>query len=276
MKLQNHPRTAGVLCAAAVLLFAAMPAVFLAVTDAAYFGNLETVTDPYTAPTPTADDYYILSRLAARGQTTRTDTPQEETPQGPKMYIGAAESLSTMRYADGTTADAAETALTALAEAGAVPELWAAQALEGPEQYTFYTDYDGNEYDLGSAYCTVDSLGFVTVRRFSKQNDTLFTRYSVTMDSRTGAVIEVWLSLPAEDVDRAQLPDETALRAFAAQAGLESLGDWAVPTDSPYGCALASENGNALITASTHPYTYGSYTVEDSDRWYYSLSLQKM
>ena len=276
MSLQKHPRIAAALCAAAVLLCAAMPAALLTVTDAAYFGRIETVADPYTAPTPTADDYYILRQLAARGQTAHTDAPQEETPQGPKMYIGAAESLSTMQYADSTTANAAETALKALAEAGAVPELWAAQALEGPAQYTFYTDYDGNEYDLGSAYCTVDSLGFVTVRRFSKQNETLFTRYSVTMDSRTGAVIEVWLSLPAADIDRVHLPDETALRAFAAQAGLDSLGDWAVPADSPYGCALASENGGALITASTHPYTYGSYTAENSDRWYYSLSLQKM
>ena len=279
MRLQNHPRLAAVLCAAAVLLCAAAPAVFLAATDAAYFGSIETVADPYTAPTPTAEDYYILRQLAARGQTTQPDTPQEEMPQGPKMYIGAAASLSTMQYADSTTADAAETALLSLAESGAVPELWARQAVpsaDEPYLIQFYTDYDGREYNLNESYCSVDSLGFVTVRRFAMQNETLFTRYSVTMDSRTGAVIEVWLSLPAEDIDRAHLPDETALRAFAAQAGLESLGDWAAPADSAYGCALYSENGQALVAASTHPYTYGSYTRETSDRWYYSLGLQKM
>lgn len=104
----------------------------------------------------------------------------------------------------------------------------------------------------------------------------LLTRSSVTMDSRTGAVVEVWLSLPAEDAEALPLPDENALRAFAAQAGLESLGDWTVPADSTYRCALCSENGRALITASTHPYTYGSYTGAAGDRWYYSLSLQKM
>ena len=63
----------------------------------------------------------------------------------------------------------------------------------------------------------------------------------------------------------------------AAQAGLESLGDWAAPADSPYGCALYSTNGGALITASTHPYTYQDYVGTapvSSDRWYYSLTLQ--
>ena len=66
-------------------------------------------------------------------------------------------------------------------------------------------------------------------------------------------------------------------RSFAAQAGLESLGDWAAPADSPYGCALYSTNGGALITASTHPYTYQDYVGTapvSSDRWYYSLTLQ--
>ncbi len=56
-------------------------------------------------------------------------------------------------------------------------------------------------------------------------------------------------------------------------AGLESLGDWAAPADSPYGCALYSTNGGALITASTHPYTYQDYVGTapvSSDRWYYS------
>ena len=60
-----------------------------------------------------------------------------------------------------------------------------------------------------------------------------------------------------------------ALRAFAAQAGLEGLGDWAAPADSSYTCALYSANGSALIAASTHP-----YTGYDADRCYYSLTLQ--
>ena len=46
---------------------------------------------------------------------------------------------------------------------------------------------------------------------------------------------------------------------------------------APYGCALYSTNGGALITASTHPYTYQDYVGTApvlSDRWYYSLTLQ--
>ena len=57
MKLWEHPRLMGALCAAAVLACAAMPAAFLAVTDAAYIGRVVPVADPYTAPTPAADDY---------------------------------------------------------------------------------------------------------------------------------------------------------------------------------------------------------------------------
>ena len=59
MKLWEHPRLTGALCAAAVLACAAMPAAFLAVTDAAYIGRVVPVAEPYTAPTPAADDYYI-------------------------------------------------------------------------------------------------------------------------------------------------------------------------------------------------------------------------
>lgn len=158
---------------------------------------------------------------------------------------------------------------------GVLPGDWAAQQDTAAEADS-YTDYDGRWYDLSAAFCATDSLGFVTVRRYTLQGDMLLTRSSVTMDSRTGAVVEVWLSLPAGDAEALPLPDETALRAFAAQAGLESLGDWAVPADSAYRCALCSENGQALITASTHPYTYGSYTGAAGDRWYYSLSLQTM
>ena len=50
MKLWEHPRLTGALCAVAVLACAAMPAAFLAVTDAAYIGRVVPVADPYTAP----------------------------------------------------------------------------------------------------------------------------------------------------------------------------------------------------------------------------------
>ncbi len=56
MSLWRYPRTAAALCIAAVLACAAAPAAFLAASDAAYFGRVETVADPYRAPTPTADD----------------------------------------------------------------------------------------------------------------------------------------------------------------------------------------------------------------------------
>ena len=112
MSLWRHPRTAAALCIAAVLACAAAPAAFLAASDAAYFGRVETVADPYRAPTPTADDYYILRQLAARGQdtTARQTTPQQEqdaAPQTPKVYIGASASIESMTWADTATTTAA-------------------------------------------------------------------------------------------------------------------------------------------------------------------------
>lgn len=278
MKLWEHPRLTGALCAAAVLACAAMPAAFLAVTDAAYIGRVVPVADPYTAPTPAADDYYILRQLAARRQDS-AELPRAEEPAAPgtpKMYIGASASLESMNYADAATADAAEQALQRLADCGVLPGDWAAQQDTSADGES-YTDYDGRWYDLSAAFCATDSLGFVTVRRFGMTDNALFTRYSVTMDSRTGTVVEAWLSMAGTDAENTPLPTETALRSFAAQAGLESLGDWAAPADSPYGCALYSTNGGALITASTHPYTYQDYVGTapvSSDRWYYSLTLQ--
>ena len=193
------------------------------------------------------------------------------------MYIGASASLQSMQYADSAAAEAAENALRQLAETGAVPAAWTAEALDAAETGESYTDWDGKYYSLDATYCVTDSLGFVTVRRFGMTDNALFTRYSVTMDSRTGTVVEAWLSMAGTDAENTPLPTETALRSFAAQAGLESLGDWAAPADSPYGCALYSTNGGALITASTHPYTYQDYVGTapvSSDRWYYSLTLQ--
>lgn len=85
MSLWRYPRTAAALCIAAVLACAAAPAAFLAASDAAYFGRVETVADPYRAPTPTADDYYILRQLAARGQdNTARQTPRSRNRMPPR------------------------------------------------------------------------------------------------------------------------------------------------------------------------------------------------
>ena len=147
-----------------------MPAAFLAVTDAAYIGRVVPVADPYTAPTPAADDYYILRQLAARRQDS-AELPRAEEPAAPgtpKMYIGASASLESMNYADAATADAAEQALQRLADCDVLPGVWAAQQDTAAEEDS-YTDYDGRWYDLSAAFCATDSLGFVTVRRYTLQ-----------------------------------------------------------------------------------------------------------
>ena len=82
MSLWNHPRLTAALCTVAVLGCAAAPAVFLAAADAASFGRVETVADPYVAPTPTADDYYILRQLAARSRNAESEREQRPAPAG--------------------------------------------------------------------------------------------------------------------------------------------------------------------------------------------------
>ena len=72
MKLWQHPRLAGALCALAVLVCAAAPAVFLAAADAAALGRTAAVQDPYTAPVPSGDDYYLLYMTGSLDRMGRT------------------------------------------------------------------------------------------------------------------------------------------------------------------------------------------------------------
>ena len=98
------------------------------------------------------------------------------------------------------------------------------------------------------------------------------------MDSRTGVVTQLWISAPRQGDEPPPTPGEEALLAFADRAGLENLGDWAKPENSPYPNALYSRNGQALITALVSPYEYSGWTnaagTVTSQRWFLSLSLQ--
>ena len=302
MKLWQHPRLAGALCALAVLVCAAAPAVFLAAADAAALGRTAAVQDPYTAPVPSGDDYYLLRQLterAAQRQTVYTPPLQGDAAQDRMLYVGARSDIGGMT-ADTTYRDTMDAVLQDLAESGALAPAWAAWACDWAETGP-YTDYDGTQYWLEMPYYATDSLGFITLKRFAlDETGTLYTACSLTMDSRTGAVVDIWLSAPydyfggraaqqaaleaaAEAAAAAgsaepPMPDEAALHAFAEQAGLAALGDWAVPQDSLYPHALYSQNGAALITASLYPYTTMTGSVSGGEtahtRWVFSLTLQ--
>lgn len=279
MSLWQHPRWMAGLCTAAVLVCAAAPAVFLTAVDTAALGHSAAVEDAYRAPTPQGSDYYILRQLTARQQQSSAvvDFPaeEEETPLALKMYIGAQNGLESMMngYEYKETVDAA---FQMLADCGAIAPEWAAWATDwGTFQY--YQPYTEQTYDLSVPYYATDSLGFVTLKRFAQEQGALYTVFSLTMDSRTGVVTQVWVSAPRQEETTPSAPDEAGLRAFAKQAGLENLGDWAVPEQTPYAHALYSANGEALITATVSPYEYSGWnngTTITSDRWFLSLSLQ--
>ena len=128
-------------------------------------------------------------------------------------------------------------------------------------------------------YYSVDSLGLVTFKRFAVQNGVPTTLMALKMDSRTGQVYSFWLSTPADSAaahDPESLPKEAALRAFADQAGLTSLGDWTWREDLTYPRAIYSLNGQALVAAASGAYTvndYFTYSGATSDRWYVSIEL---
>lgn len=279
MSLWQHPRWMAGLCTAAVLVCAAAPAVFLTAVDAAALGHSEAVADAYQAPTPQGSDYYILRQLTARQQqsmaTYTLPTEEEETPSALKMYIGAQNGLESMMngYQYKETVDSA---FQMLVDCGAIAPEWAAWATDwGTSQY--YQPYTEQTYDLSTPYYATDSLGFVTLKRFALEQETLYTVFSLTMDSRTGVITQVWVSAPRQGEAIPASPDEAGLRAFADQAGLENLGDWAVPEQTPYANALYSANGEALITATVSPYEYNGWNngnIVTSDRWFLSLSLQ--
>lgn len=285
MSLWQHPKAMAALCTAAVLLCAAAPALFLTAVDMSSIGRSEAVQGAYTAPVPSGEDYYILRQLKARDQQQQSTASVERLPEQPeqpepdlKLYIGAQSGLESMSngYEYRETVD---TALQNLASQGVLDPAWVAWATDWEEGdgSWWYEGYNGGYYDLTIPYCATDSLGFVTIKRFGLEQGALYTAFSLTMDTRTGVVTQLWISAPREGDTAPAAPDENGLRAFASQAGLEALGDWAVPENSPYGCALYSRNGEALISAAVNAYDYTAWTENvtvTQPRWFLSLSLQ--
>ena len=93
---------------------------------------------------------------------------------------------------------------------------------------------------------------------------------------RPQGVPVIFLTAKAAAHDPESLPKEAALRAFADQAGLTSLGDWTWREDLTYPRAIYSLNGQALVAAASGAYTvndYFTYSGATSDRWYVSIEL---
>ena len=192
-------------------------------------------------------------------------------------------------------------------QAGVVDAVWI-EELNNERCYDTYTPYDGDgEYYLGQLYYTVDSLGFVTLKCYAARDNALYTLMVLTLDSQTGAPVELWLSadtydmavLMAKSGEQRELPQDVpdneweyrlaagtwqpdtpttdSLRGYIQILGLDSLDDWTEPEDSSYTCALASENGGAVVTASSHRFSdtiYQSYDDSETlDRVYLSVNI---
>ncbi len=284
MNLWQHPRRVWAVCTAIVLACAAAPAVFLAAVDSTMLGRREPVAEPYAAPVPQGEDYYILRQLSARQEQQNSMIPDPERPDGPdaelpplKLYVRVQSSLENMTNGS-EYRDTVDAALQNLADQGVLDPRWVDWATDWPPvDEAYYDGYDGGYYSLDVPYYATDSLGFVTLKRFALEQGSLYTAFSMTMDSRTGVITQLWISAPRTGDTPPPAPGEDALRAFAAQAGLENLGDWAVPENCPYPNALYSRNGEALIAALVSPYEYSGWsgtTTVTSPRWFLNLNLQ--
>lgn len=284
--MTRNARRLTVLCALAVACSAAAPAAVLAAADARTMNTVRRSVQPFTASVPCADDYYILRQLTLRSEG-RNEQPRElpDLPNADRgLFIGASTSLSTMTAGYESIYEKARAALEHLADSGVLPAPWL-DAMVTPEQQTnMFYDYDagGAEYWLGYPYYSVDTLGFVTITMFTLRGQQARTAWTLTLDSRTGQVVSLWLSAEAplgevewtdgeqavlEHADPLPTPDKDALLAWANELGLETLGDWTEPGGS-YTNALYSPNGRALLTAACHP-----YTADGGTYWYLSMAV---
>lgn len=263
--IRRHPKWIMALCALAVLACAAAPAVFLAVTDSVRFGRVTQAALAYTADTPTGDDYYLLCQLVKRNA-----DHSDQTLQTPGFYVGGGSEIRDMTPAYSMREETLD-ALQTLADNGILPQPWVDVAGDWSDD-SFYVDYNGVDYWMNYPYYTVDSLGFITITRYAVRENTPYIVFTLTMDSRTGSPISIWLSAPEE----LESPGPEALVAWVHQLGLDTLGDWTVPENTPYQNALYSANGQALVTSAVHRIQPLSYTEPGYERWYISLSLSSV
>lgn len=246
------------LCAMAVLACAGVLAVVFRLTDADRLGS--TGTQQPAAPTQADDgDFYLLRQLCVRGGS--YIRPQDEG----SLYVPGTDIVDEMPC-DATLNKEAIRCFDTLVEQGILADGWRQAALQNWEE-GYGVEYNNKFYDTASTYYTSDSLGFLELLRLEANGDAteLHNRFALTVDSRTGAIISVWILSEQPYA----LPDAQALAAFAAQAGLADLGDWAPSEDPRYPNALYSTRGQALVNAAVHPYTDNAGTP-----WYYlSLTL---
>ena len=273
-----------VLCALAVACSAAAPAAVLAAADARTMNTVRRSAQPFTASVPCADDYYILRQLTLRSE--GRNEQARELPELPNanrgLFIGASTSLTTMTAGYESIYDKARAALEHLTDSGVLPAPWLDAMVTPEQQAGMFYDAGGAEYWLGYPYYSVDTLGFVTITMFTLRGQQARTAWTLTLDSRTGQVVSLWLSAEApfgevewtdgeqavpERADPLPTPDSDALLAWANELGLETLGDWTEPGGS-YTNALYSPNGRALLTAASHP-----YTADGGTYWYLSMAV---
>ncbi|MEG0769865.1 MAG: hypothetical protein RSG59_08060 [Ruthenibacterium sp.] len=263
MKAQkkNKRKVALLLCGFAAAFLALLPFAMFAVTDAALLQKPRESSTVYTSITPQRDSFYLIRLLYSRAVNAGAQQQWDSTEKA-NFYLAAQTMRSEMRQ-DGTLCDYAFATLDALQRAGVVPSDWASAITQS---------IGGNTTDF---YVSTDTLGFITISYFeSKDGDNAAMPYSVTIESKTGAVTAVWLS---SNKQYSAAKPETALPALVKMAGLSSLNDWRAPKNTDYAqSGLFSASGGLLATCVTGE--YGGYDSKGtlSPRYYYNIILSPM
>lgn len=233
------------LCLLALIPLALAPALLLRLTDLYTMGRVQAVAEPYAPQTQSMEDFYLLRQLAQRGQALRGGS---NAALSSDIYAPAASYRSSMSI-DTAMGTYALDLMQEMADAGALPESWL-EALGG------LVGQRETGYDNGYFYYSNDSLGFIRINAYNGGWGSHLL-FSMTVESHTGRVVQLWLGLPADSGTAAPADARALLEAFVAYNGLDTLGDWAPPEGSAYAeNGLYSAAGQVLAACACYDFSY--------------------
>lgn len=239
MPKRLNPRAAGLAAAAAALGLALVPLGWFAVSDAALLDRPAAMTTPYTSPSVSGDDYYLIRQLRAQLEGVAASEGLREYEVGQMYYAPSGELPDSMNTGWSMNEYLAR-CVQDLAAAGVLDEHWAGVAGGILEQ-------SANQY---ACYYSSDSLGFTRISIFLQQDDTI-PDLSVVIESKTSLPVSIWVRspspAPAADIG-------ACLQAWVRYNNLDGLGDWAPPQGTAFAeSGLYSARGGVLMTGGSGP-----------------------
>lgn len=249
------------LCACAVLVaaLALLPLGVFAISDRALMGTPRAGIS-YTPIVQTGNDFYLIRQMVARAG--NSDVLPGLQVDKPDFYLAAQTARASMQPA-ANRREYIVNLLKKLSEEGVIPQQWL-EAVMG---------------QIGADegfYMSSDTLGFVTFSYFPTSEREPYSVFSMTIESKTGAPVQIWLTANEEPMP--QPSDVTGyLEAFVRCVGLTALGDWSAPQGTEYAqSGLYSKRGAALATCVQNTYSRALESGARHEMWYYNVQLSPL